>query len=100
MYAVATRVSRRAVADCVHPTVEAGAVRFAAEEVQILLADKELGRIERIYPATRGRRGKRSFRVDAQQAETAIRRAEGVIHPRRRHGVETVGPDVIEAVVA
>jgi len=38
--------------------------------------------------------------VYTQQAETTIPGTEGVVRARRRHAVEAIGLDVVEAVVA
>ena len=99
VHAVAARIAGRAVPERVHPTVEAGRVRFAAEEVEILLAHKEFSRIDRVCVIAVGRRRERRFRVHAQRAEAAIRGIERVVRARRRDGVEAVRLDAVEAVV-
>ena len=46
------------------------------------------------------RRGKGGFRVQAEQTETAICRCEREVRARRRHGVEAIGLDIIEMIIA
>src|SRR5438552_18203202 len=100
MDAVAARVAGRAGAERVHPAVEAGRVGFTAEEVEILLPHKELSRVDRVCTIAVRRGRERSFRVHSQHAEAAIRRIEYVIRPQWRDGIEAVGFDSVEAVLA
>src|SRR5205823_11179300 len=78
------------------PEVEPVLIGLATKKVEILLADKVTGAVERIQAAAaavcRGR--KRCLSVHAQQAETAAARIESEVHQIGRYRVHAIGLDV------
>ena len=85
--------------DLIAPEVEARFIRFATEEIEIVLPDEILRRIERVDRAAGRRRAKGCFGRGALLAKGNHGRREGVVHPRRRDSVEAAGFHVVEAVV-
>src|SRR5712691_11465677 len=100
MHAIATGVALSTVIDCIHPADESGWVRFTPEEVKIMLPHEVFSSVERIQVIAIRRCRERSFGVHTQQAETAIGRTESIVHACRRDGVEAVGLDIKEIIIA
>src|SRR6266511_5868220 len=83
------------------PEVEPTFVRFTTEEVEIVLPDIVLGRVQRINePAARQRRPEGCFRRLAYLAEAPRRGTEGIVRSRRRYGVEAVRLNIVKAIEA
>src|SRR6267378_4390820 len=90
-----------ALIDLLAPVVETTAIRFATEEVEILLAHKVLSSVDGVSRYDCISRGS-EHRVGLvrHQRERAVPRTEMVIDQFRRNCIEAADVDVPEAIVA
>src|SRR5438876_12003114 len=98
MYAVAACIIGSAVVNSVDPGGEAGFIRFAAEEINILLPHEVFSPIKWIVRLAIVDGGKRSISVLAELTELPCSRTEVVIQPRWRQDIEAILFNVLEMV--
>src|SRR5439155_7704318 len=85
----------------VAPEVEPRLVGFATEEVDVMLPDKIIGRVNRVAARDSIARGRENcVRLIREQRERIAFRTKVIIHQRRRDGVEVVRVHIVETVTA
>lgn len=70
------------------PVIEPAGLRLSPKEVQILLADEKLFRVERARQGRRRRRGEDGVRLVGEEGEGALRRSEDEVGARGLDRVE------------
>src|SRR5437667_11852478 len=100
MNSITACIIRRAVVYAVDPTGETSLVRFASEQVNILLPHKVFSAIEWIVRFPVVYRRENGIRMLAQLTELANLGTEAVIQPRRRQNIQSILLNVLEMIEA
>ena len=92
-------VPSAACLDVIDPEIQSCFIRFAIQEVQVLLADKVFGPVQRIQRFSIRRGIEPRIGMQPKLTEASLRRTEDKVRARRRDGIEAIRIDVIEMVI-